>query len=215
MSNTERFILRYPELYHMAESGTWRSIQQRGLLSATALLDLFEIDGPERVAIESEWRETSVPIHHPVHGTAVIRDQLPMRPEWLTRVLVDTTHQQWYELLNRKTFFFPTRDRLNRLLKAPPYRNRPHDVITVDTRALVERHSECITLSHINSGFARFGQGLRCIGTFRSIDEYARVHGQREVAELAVEYHVPDIADIAISVTSCQGDRILHTVWER
>lgn len=215
MSSTERFILRYPELYHMAETGTWRSIQQRGLLSATALLDLFEIDGPERVAIESEWRETSVPIHHPVHGTAVIRDQKPMRPEWLTKVLVGVNPQQWYELLNRKTFFFPTRDRLNRLLKAPPYRNRPHDVITVDTRALVERYSGRITLSHINSGFARFGQGLRCIGTFRSIHAYALVHGRREIAELAVDYNVPDIADIAISVTSCQGERILHTVWER
>ena len=199
----------------MAESGTWPSIQQRGLRSTTALLDLFEIDGPERVAIESKWRESSVPIHHPVHGTAVIRDQLPMRPEWLTKVLVGTTPRQWYELLNRKSFFFSTRDRLNKLLKAPQYRNRPHDVITVDTRALVDRHSERITLSHINSGFARFGQGRRCVGTFRSIDEYVRVHGQREVAELAVEYHVPDIADIAISVTSCQRDRILHTVWER
>ena len=215
MSSTERFILRYPELYHMAESGSWCSIRQRGLLSTTALLDLFEVAGTRRFQIESEWRQSSVSIHHPVHGTAVIRDQIPMRPEWLTKVLVGTNPQQWYELLNRKSFFFPTRDKLNNLLKAPPYRNRPHDVITVDTRALIERYSDHITLSHINSGFARFGRGLRCIGTFRNIDEYARVHGQRAVVELAVDYHVPNIAEIATSVTRCQGERTLHTVWGR
>lgn len=83
----ERFAARYARLFHMAESGSWGSIRERGLLSTTALLDLFEIDGSRRSAIESEWRPESVTIEHPVHGTAVIRDQHPMPPEHLAKAL--------------------------------------------------------------------------------------------------------------------------------
>ena len=39
---------RWPRLYHMAEAGSWPSIKERGLLSTTALLDLFELEGESR-----------------------------------------------------------------------------------------------------------------------------------------------------------------------
>ena len=42
----------YPRLFHMAEDGSLTSIQAHGLLSTTALLDLYEIGGPVRAAIE-------------------------------------------------------------------------------------------------------------------------------------------------------------------
>ena len=41
----------YPRLFHMAEDGSLPSIQANGLLSATALLDLYGIDGDGRTAI--------------------------------------------------------------------------------------------------------------------------------------------------------------------
>jgi hypothetical protein len=59
---------RWPRLYHMAEAGSWPSIERHGLLSTTALLDLFEISGPRREAIESARRPESVKITHPLHG---------------------------------------------------------------------------------------------------------------------------------------------------
>ena len=31
----------YPRLYHMATAGSWPSLRERGLLSTTALLELF------------------------------------------------------------------------------------------------------------------------------------------------------------------------------
>ena len=61
----ERFSDRYPRLYHMAESGSWCSVREHGLLSTSALLDLFEISGSKRREIESEWRPNIVPIGHP------------------------------------------------------------------------------------------------------------------------------------------------------
>ena len=45
-------LLRHcPTLYHMAEGGSWPSIQRHGLRSTSALLDLFEVDGARREAI--------------------------------------------------------------------------------------------------------------------------------------------------------------------
>ena len=69
---------RFPRLYHMAQLGSWPSIQEHGLLSTTALLDLFELRGDERFRIESCHRPESIPIDNSKYGRAVIRDQKPM-----------------------------------------------------------------------------------------------------------------------------------------
>jgi Family of unknown function (DUF7002) len=44
----EEFANHYPCLYHMAEANIWPSIEKHGLLSTTALLDLFEVNGNRR-----------------------------------------------------------------------------------------------------------------------------------------------------------------------
>jgi hypothetical protein len=74
----EYLATRWPRLFHMAEADSWASIQQHGLLSTTALLDLYEVTGPERDVIESVRRPESVRIEHPIHGTAWIRDNKPI-----------------------------------------------------------------------------------------------------------------------------------------
>ena len=64
----EDLIKYFPRLYHMAEKGTWPSIKKRGLLSTTALLDLYGIKGKEREKIESLRRPDSVRIKHEEYG---------------------------------------------------------------------------------------------------------------------------------------------------
>ena len=59
----------------MSEAGSWESIRKHGLLSTTALLDLYEISGTKRFRIESTLRRKSIRVEHPVCGAAVIRDQ--------------------------------------------------------------------------------------------------------------------------------------------
>ena len=44
----ERIVELHPVVYHMAEYGTWESIKKHGLLSTSALLDLFQKSGEER-----------------------------------------------------------------------------------------------------------------------------------------------------------------------
>ena len=209
----EQLIARYPRLFHMSEGGSWPSIQRHGLLSTTALLDLFEIDGHERSNIETKWRRRSVSIRHPEYGIAVIRDQGPMPPHTLAPLLDGLTPSGWYELINRKSFFWATEDRLRRFLNAGPYRHQVHDVITVETQGMVERHWEIISLSSFNTGVSSFGpEYRRGVNSFRRIDEY---RGNQSIAEITVDYSVPDIVEFVISVEEWQGINSLRKVWTR
>ena len=199
----------------MAQHGSWPNIRKYGLLSTTALLDLFQKTGEERSKIESHWRPSSIQIDHPKYGKAVVRDQKPARPDWMERVLVGVTPEQWYKFLNSKVFFWLCQDSLKSMLNAPTYTNSYHDVITVDTRLLVDRYFGQITLSRINSGFARFGQGKRDFATFKRIEDYPLGLKKNTPRELAVNYGVPDIAELAISVQRWKGNEFLEVIWER
>lgn len=218
----EDFIQRYPQVFHMAEEGTWGRMQERGLLSTTALLDDFGYAGAERLPIESERRPKSVTITHKETGeTAVIRDNLPLREQFLVPCLVDMTPRTFYELLNRKTFFWVSSERLERLLSARAYRNRPHDVLTVDTQSLVNRHGDDITLAPINTGATLYPSAPpRGADTFQPIQRYdypamVRWRGRKDaVVELAVDYAVPGIAELVVRVERRYRDEVQAVLWE-
>ena len=212
----DRFSTLYPCLYHMAESGSWPSVRERGLLSTSALLDLFEMTGSQRRAIETQWRPEGVPIHHPIHGTAVIRDQWPMPPEHLAKGLDGISPQQWYEFLNRRTFLWLSEQRLKRMLNAAPYRDAAHDVLTLDTRAFIGEYEKRITVCPINSGFAMpmFGKVTRrSFESFQTIQQRAQTGRLGGLAELTVNYAAPDAWRFVTSVESWRGKQRLRTIW--
>lgn len=192
----------------MAEAHSWRLIAKFGLLSTSALLDLFEITGAERDAIESARRPESVAIHHPVHGTAWIRDNKPIIESVLRRTLVGMTEAQFYRTLNGRVFFWLTELRLNRLRKAPSYRDREHDILTVDTAQFMARYAEQVELSPLNSGATHPAADYpRGKGTFTKIESYAwaerrRVAPGEPIVEITVPYAVPDIADLVVDVST-------------
>lgn len=211
-----RFCQRYPRLYHMAEAGSWRSVREHGLLSTTALLDLFEIEGRMRREIETQWRPEGVPISHPIHGTAVIRDQWPMPPEHLARGLDGIAPQQWYEFLNGRAFLWLSEERLMRMLSAAPYRDATHDVLTLDTRAFVDEYVDRIKVCQINSGFAMpmFGKVTpRSFESFQTIEQRAATGRLSGLAELTVEYAAPDVWQFVTSVESWHGKVCEGTIW--
>lgn len=197
---------RYPRLYHMAEAGSWTSIERRGLLSTTALLDLFEIEGAEREAIEGARRGESIPIEHPVFGKAWIRDNKPINETVLRRTLVGMTEEEWYRTLNGRVFFWLSTDRLERLRNAPPYRMRSHDILIVDTAKLLARHEDVVELAHLNTGAVHPSANYpRGAGTFRCISDYPwserlKVAPSEPIVELTVPYSVPDTGDLVLEV---------------
>jgi hypothetical protein len=212
----------FPRLYHMAEEGTWDSIREHGLLSTSALLDLYEISGQERREIESEHRPESLPIEHLRYGSAVIRDQKPMRESSLRACLEGLTPPEWYKILNRKVFFWLTWERLTRLLSARAYRSQTHCVITVDAAQLLERHAKRIRLSPINSGSTLFNPQPRGRDTFLPLEQYPFQQWQKKrggaknaIAELTVEHQVPDIAEIAIRAAHMKGSQETEVLFQR
>ena len=214
MGQVEKFIAKYPSLYHMAEEKSWDSIRKYGLLSVSALIDLFGVGGVKRHKLYSKWRgNQSHILRHSVHGRAIVRDQHPLPPALLEKALDHgMTPEQWYEYLNCRCFFWVDECRLSKMMGS--YKGESHDVIVVDTKKLVERHLERITVSHINSGTVRNVKHRRGKDTFQSIDSFPLFgSGRKEVAELTVEGCVPDIEDMAIQVTRRKGPIIQKILW--
>jgi len=204
----DRLIGQYGELYHMAEAGSWPSIQEHGLLSTSALLDLFQITGERRRVIESEHRQESVTLHHSVHGTAVVRDQKPMPPERLRPCLRGLSEQEWYRLINGMTFFWPDTTPLSWMNNAPPYRTRSHDVLVVRTRDLVSRYHDQVRLSDQNSGSANKSLP-RGRDLFKTIEGFKAPY----LRELAVIYSVPEIRECVSRVEEWRGGERRGIVW--
>ncbi|WP_415752775.1 DUF7002 family protein [Rubrobacter radiotolerans] len=190
-------------MYHMAEDGSLGGILRYGLLSTSALLDLFEVRGERREAIESARRPESVVLKHPEHGRAVVRDNKPLGEKALARCLTDISPREWYRTLNGRVFFWTEEARLVKLLGARAYRERAHLVLVVDTASLLARHAQSVSLSTINSG-ATFPLGAppRGSGTFRPLREFPLA---RPVVELTVDYAVPDVRDFILSVSRWRG----------
>jgi hypothetical protein len=212
----------YPRLFHMAEAGSWASISRHGLLSTTALLDLFGVDGTQRHAIESRRRGETLTIRHSEYGEAAIRDQKPLVESRLERCLVGMTPREWYELLNRHVFFWLTGDRLRRLVNARPYRHLEHDILTLETQRLVSRYGESILLAPYNTGTTAYEPPPRGANTFLPIADYPYESWRRRrndrldaVVELVVPYAVPDVRDCVLRVERQRGDETLALIWER
>jgi hypothetical protein len=210
-----RFIERYPRLFHMAELGTWESIKSRGLLSTSAVLDLFGIAGAARSALETQHRPEKVTVGNVAQGI-VLRDQIPMAPGRLVQGLSDgLTPSDWYKLLNAKVFLWAREHRLVGLLRARHYRRLEHDVLTIQTSSLVEVYSEAIWLCPMNSGNTFPIPHPRGASTFRRIADYPTTSSGmpvKEIVEVVVDHSIPDIAQHVVAVRRMRGDELIETL---
>ena len=216
----EELLKDCPTLYHMAQHGSWPSIYERGLLSTTALLDLYRVGGMSRELIESKRRDRSMLLETPELGRVVIRDQFPMNDSGLLRCL--PTHispMDWYRLLNGKVFFWMTKGRLLRLLNAGTYRSETHDVLEISTRELLERYFEKIWFCPMNSGCTKPIPHPRDENTFLKIPDYPYSHwrakrprGER-IVEFAIDHGVPDIRKYVTRVVEMKNKNELRTIY--
>jgi hypothetical protein len=194
-------------VYHISEKGSWSSIQRLGLLSTSALLDACGKSGPERSAIETKLRPSKVLIAHPVTGTIIIRDQDPLRDRpdkgliLSQKLEVGTTPEHWFAFLNSKVFFWVSHYNFRTMLAANLYQHKPHWVIKVNTKSLLEKYATSASVSDQNSGSLHSGR-IRGPSTFVPFAS-SPVHAG--VKELAIDRAVPDIQGHTVTVTECIG----------
>lgn len=203
----EELAARHPRLYHVTTPGAWAVISRLGLLPTSALLGLFEVDAPRRAELTTKRRPREVRIAHPLHGTAVLNDNLPLSERALASCLDDgLTPQDWLGLLNGRVFFWADAKGLDRLLDARMNRNRPRDVLVLDTLGLARAHAERIEISPINSGSTIRRPARRGLATFtpllaKSYAEWQRQRGRRDrILEVTVCGGVPDIARYLVEI---------------
>lgn len=189
-----------PFLYHMAHRSSWPSIRTYGLLSTSALLDLYGCTGENRRRYESDWRRETLPLDCPGLPTAYVRDQKPMEPSILRPLLLDDMEpEDWYRLLNGMVFFWPD-EKMGFMMGA--YRDQLHLVLKIPTGMVLERARDAISLSPINSGSTRsFRDGrppeMRGRSTFQRIPYFSR----RFVKEIAIQSKLDRIEELHPSVS--------------
>ncbi|MFT4133123.1 DUF7002 family protein [Labrys sp. (in: a-proteobacteria)] len=203
----DELLATYPRLWHMAMDGSWPSIERHGLLSTSALLDLYGYVGKKRHAIEAEHRPVSIPIETDGLPGAIVRDQKPMSDSALKKCLLDgLTPEDWYRLLNKKCFFWLSRKRLQRLLGARAYRADPQVVLTVDTASLFKANEKNVLLCPYNSGSTIMNPVKRGNDTFQTTADYdfatwRKARGKEQaVVELVITGGVPDIRNHVLAV---------------
>lgn len=215
-------VVRHPVLYHMAEDGTWPSIQEHGLLSTQALVDLFDPEPDVRNAILRQVRPRSITLGDPTLGSVVIRDQKPLK--FLKECLLPgTSPQQFLDALNGRVFFWLTRERLQRLLGAKLYREKQHTVLQVDTGQLIARYGDMAELAPYNTGSMHVPSApRRGTDVFVPIDSYhyetwraKRGKNADAVVELTVPYSVPDIEAMTSRAELWKGGEAVEVIFER
>lgn len=203
----EELAARHPLLYHVTETGAWKSIKQKGLLSTSRLLDLYEIEGVNRDTIEAKRRPAEVVLHHPHHGQVIINDNVPLSEQALAKCLDDhLTPSEWLRILNARVFFWASQESLDRLVGARLNRKRQREVLVVDTLSLAKAHGHQMELCPINSGSTIRKPARRGLQTFTPLSRYSfsdwrKLRGGRdEIREVTIHGQVMDIAQHTVDV---------------
>ena len=190
----------------MASAAAWRSIQTHGLLTTEQLVDMYQVSEAIRASILNRKRETVVIIERQGMPDVVIRDQKPMK---FIEDKIDpgSSLRLYLNAINARVFFWPTRDRLTRLLGAREYRGKPQVILHVDTAKLVERHTARVELCRFNSGaVTQKNHPPRGHLSWIPVSEYPyddfrRRYGRAQaLAEVTVRDGVPDVLELVSDV---------------
>jgi len=211
----DELVEQYPSLFHMASAGSWPIIQAHGLWTTQQIVATSE--GMFDEAALTERRPHSITAEHPTLGCVTIRDQAPLRLQFLERCLTDMSVVQWLAILNDRVFFWLHPDKLDKLLGARLYRSSEQDVLVINTKSLLDAHEARVRLSPVNSGATLYPNATaRGSDTFTTIEDYPYAAHRRKktvpkaVTELAVIDGVHDICDHVIRVERRRGHEVLE-----
>lgn len=188
------FLLRYPRVFHVTLVPDPAALIHSGLRSASGLLDLFGLDGPERYAMERRQRKTAVRLEHLEHGSAFLNDQRPLPAKAMERCLRSMTSEEWYVELNERIFFWLSRNRLHPFASARFGAKLPRTLLTLNTRALCagdESGNESrLELCAFNSGSAIRRAAPRDRSSLQSVHAFPLRHPGSRTTRTPVELSI-------------------------
>lgn len=182
--------------WHLTSPAALPLIHRHGLLSATALVALFEVPEPEATRLLEANRTGFTTLRHPVHGMAALRRQkMPDGPLAGALAGSDTSPAQWRRHINAHVFFWLDPARVEGLRQADPA--RPQVALRIDLARLLHRHGPAARLTPFNTGAVRHAGHRRSLADWHPIGAYADPRGRPPV-ELAIPGGVPDLAGLLL-----------------
>jgi len=204
----------HPCLFHVTLAEAVDGIHRHGLLSTSRLLDLFEVKGRARVALERGRRPTRQVLDHPRHGRLTLNDNTPLAETALAGCLDDgLTPADWFATLNARVFFWVDEDRVARFVAARANRGRTLAVLVLDTLGVACAYRDRVELSAINAGSALRRPARRGNATFAPLGAhcYRAWQGLRgrctpdSIAEVVVQGGVAPVAPHLVAVQHLPG----------
>jgi hypothetical protein len=192
-------------VFHMVDQANWQSVAQRGLLSASMLIDELP-DIEQRADLKRRFRPSTLVLQTGCR----LRDQRPMPPACLARCLDQPLQPaDWYALVNDRVFFWASAERLQRHHAA--CLDRAQVILAIDTEQLMAQHADEAEVTAFNTGNARrlpAKRGNRSFVPYRSWLENAwqeeqafgrppRPPAHRPI-ELVVRHAVPNVLSMAL-----------------
>ncbi len=162
----DALVARFPRLWHATFPGGWEGISRSGLRSS---LDLLTEAGraDEATAVRPEAAELPTP-----DGTVTLRPQTPNRKDpapYLDAMSVE----EWWTLLNSRSYFFGNRDDLDKMVGACLEQGIAQEVIGFETRRLLGPIADSVEVTTVNAGtFPRASGPVRGRGTFKPLAEF-------------------------------------------
>ena len=187
------FAQRFPKLYHLTFATNLPSIQQHGLLSATALADTYTFTPEEREACIDRRRLCNQDLHG-----ITLRDQQAAPESKMKTCLVGISIPDWLALLNSKVFFFLELKKAQRM--AETYAAYQNILLEVDTKALLDRHAAESFLCRFNSGSFQFKPTPRGRASFIPMAEF-ELRKKSAPTELSINSPIPAIMDFATLIS--------------
>jgi hypothetical protein len=128
------------------------SIRRHGLLSTSRLAEPIRSAGGGRGRILRSVRTSSVALRHTLHGTVVIRDQMPLK--YLEDVLLPgTTPEVFLQALNDRVFLWVDARRVGTLIRAAAKRGKEtQTVVTFSTHDVLRSYGSVAELAPYNTG---------------------------------------------------------------
>ncbi len=180
--------------WHLTSPAALPLIRRHGLLSAEALVALFE--PPEATRLLEENRASFTTLRHPIHGTAELRRQA-MPDGKLAGALAGsgTSPAAWRRHVNSHVFFWLDQRRAEGLRAADP--GRPQVALRIDLAGLLDRHGAAARLTPMNTGAVRHAGHRRSLADWHALGAYADPRGRPPV-ELAIPGAVPDLEGLLL-----------------